>query len=191
MRFISNIRKFQVFAIHEERVRLADGTYNVTAPSFLCQWEPFDVTDWERDAARKHFKWRGTVMDQSGKTLDPIDDEHRVSVYDTAAIKDASLRKRVEESLTSNAAFGIDYILVESPTVAPPWPTYDKLVTAGRRTTEMVAEKIAEKVVEDGYDPEAVAAYERTHLNRALVLDKLAGLVPEPEPEPDDEFVAG
>lgn len=81
-----------------------------------------------------------------------------------------------------------DILIVERPKLAAPWPAYDKLVAGGRGvTSEAVAEKIARKVAEDGYDVGAVAAYERENRNRPDVIAALeALLIEEPaEAEPD------
>ena len=77
-------------------------------------------------------------------------------------------------------------LLVERPQLPAPWPAYDKLVAQGARTVEKVAQKIAEKVIEDGYDPALVVAYERENLNRPEVLDALAHLTAEPVAEGEE-----
>lgn len=73
------------------------------------------------------------------------------------------------------------YLEVEPVKMAPPWPSYDKLVAQGRRTPEMVVEKILAKIEEDGYDPAVVAAYERQSLNRPEVVAALESPVVEDE----------
>jgi hypothetical protein len=76
-------------------------------------------------------------------------------------------------------------VLVERPKAVAPWPTYDKLTVAGRRTIELVVEKIVATVSDLGLNADHVADYERENLNRAEVLTGLAGLTErEPEPEP-------
>lgn len=75
------------------------------------------------------------------------------------------------------------YLEVVPVKALPPWPAYDKLVKQGQRSNEHVAQKIAEKVLEDGYDPALVAAYERQNLNRPEVLAVLE-VVKDEEPEP-------
>ena len=72
-------------------------------------------------------------------------------------------------------------VLVERPRVAAPWPAYDKLVVQGRRTIDLIVEKIREKVVEDGYDPGAIIAYERENLNRAAVIHAMEALREQPD----------
>jgi len=76
------------------------------------------------------------------------------------------------------------YLEVVPVTLTAPWPAYDKITVQGRRTIELVAQKIAETVAENGYDPAEVAAYERQNLNRPEVLAALTVPVPEEDPEP-------
>lgn len=78
----------------------------------------------------------------------------------------------------------LGYLEVEPKKATPPWPAYDKLVAHGRRTTEMVVQKILERVSEDGYDPAEVAAYEAQNLARPEVLAALTLEVPEEESDP-------
>lgn len=188
MRFISPYRQYQLVAVHENVELLASGQPRVIAPGYVCEWTPFDVTDWERDAARRTFTYKGAVMDSSGRHLDPIDEEHRVSVFDTAKISDDKLRARVEKALLENSANGRDYVLVEQPKVEAPWPSYDNIVVHGQRKIEHVAAKIAEKVAEDGYDPAEVVAYERQNLNRPEVIEAVEALTAS-TPEPDDDLI--
>jgi hypothetical protein len=78
----------------------------------------------------------------------------------------------------------LGYVQVEPIKLDAPWPAYDKLVVHGQRKIEHVAAKIAEKVLEDGYDVAAVVAYEQQNLNRPEVLAALSALSEEEEPEP-------
>lgn len=78
----------------------------------------------------------------------------------------------------------LGYIEVEPVKATPPWPAYDKLTAQGRRTVEMVAEKIVATVQDLELDAATVAAYERQNLNRPEVLAALEQSV-ETEDEPD------
>lgn len=66
---------------------------------------------------------------------------------------------------------------VEPPRLSAPWPAYDKLVPQGKRTIDMVAAKIVEKVEEDGYNPVDVLEYEKQNLNRVEVVVALEALI--------------
>ena len=71
---------------------------------------------------------------------------------------------------------GIDFLHVEAPKLAPPWPNYDKTFARNRKTTARV---IADTVEESGYDVAAVIAYEEANANRPDVLAELRKLLPE------------
>jgi hypothetical protein len=186
LRFISPYPKYKLVAVHQTQEVLASGQPRVIAPGFIAEWRPHDATTAEREQARGTFTYRGTVTDEGGRQIDPIDGQHRIGVFDTREIGDLVLRERVEAALQANPAFGFDYILAAEPvTLAPPWPAYDKLVVQGRRTIDLVVEKIAATVSENGYDPALVAEYERQNLNRREVLEAL-----EPVEADAVEFVA-
>lgn len=164
MRFISPYPGFRIVVKHQDIEILASGQPRVLKDGFTAEFRITDVTDWERDFARKNFAFRGTVTDEGGRDIDPTNS--RVSSFDTSTINNDSLRKEVEQILLSHVDQGRDFYHVEAPKVAPPWPTYDKVPAA----------KIAAKVAEDGYDVEAVLAYERANKNRDSVLDALGAL---------------
>lgn len=137
---------------------------------------------WETRAARERFHFRGTTVSgepgNPGTENDPI---HRVAYFDTVEEQRSNgwtdeFREEIERKLLTHKFYGIDFIHVDAPELTPPWPKYDDLVAHGRRTPQMVAEKIAEKVREDGYDAEAVVAYERAKLNRHEVIDAILGV---------------
>lgn len=142
------------------------------------------ATPWEQDAALKTFEFNGLAIGE-----DPL---RRLGYYDTdiAAQQfgwDADTKKLVEDRLLSGASYGIDYLRVEKPKLPAPWPTYDTLVQQGRRTNQMVAEKIAETVADIGIDPQVVINYERENLGREEVIKAVEVLL---EPKPAEEIVA-
>jgi hypothetical protein len=152
---------------------LASGLPRVLAKGFICEFRARDTTDWEREIARQTFTFRGVPHDESGvREIDPV--PSRVSSFDTTEVPE-EYRERVEARLLETQG-PEDHILAVKPVVAPPWPTYDKLTVQGKRTAEMVAQKIAATVTEQGYDPELVASYERGNLNRPEVLAALSAL---------------
>lgn len=170
---------------HREMV-LADGQRQVVQQGFMAA--PFlwgDVTEWERKEALAHWdnKFRGMTEGEN-----PI---WRLSSFDT----DDAARKhewtpeekaRYEKVLRDSPSNGVDYIIVERPSAPRPWPKYDDLVVVGRRTIEMVAKEIADKVVDLGIDVDHVRVYERENLNRTEVLAALAATLVR---EPDEELV--
>ena len=186
MRFITKYSGYKIPAVHEQTERLADGTTKVIAPGYMVEFKKGDLTNYEREYARKVFIWKGLPTEPgSNRELDPIDDLHRVASFDTADIRDPQLRQRVEKALLDNGAHGQDYVVVEQARPVAPWPSYDRLTAQGRRTVQMVAEKIADTVRDNGYDPDTVAAYERQNLNRTEVLEALAGLSGSTDEEPE------
>lgn len=98
--------------------------------------------------------------------------------------------QRAHVEATMLAAVGTDFVLADQPRVATPWPAYPKLVAQGRRTIDMVAEKIVETINEMEIDPYAVLAYERENLNRKPVIAAVEALLPSTEPESVEEIVA-
>ena len=187
LRFISKYAKYKMPGVHEKVERMADGSMRQKAPGYMVEFRQGDLTNYERDFARKVFVWKGLPTALGGsKELDPLDDLHRVSSFDTSWVPE-EFRERVEANLLANTALGQDYVLVEQPVLVAPWPSYDKLTAQGRRTVEMVAEKIAAQVTENGYDVGQVLAYERQTLNRPEVVAALEALSVAPT---DDELVA-
>lgn len=148
--------------------------HEVVAPH-IAFFRKAGVTAWERDFAVKHFGFRGV-----GDGEDPID---RISSYDTEEEAQRlgwsdEEKQRVEQFLDAHAAQTTDYFRVEKPALPAPWPKYDELLPAGRRTAELVAIQIAETVQNLGLDPDGVIAYERENRNRDEVIN---ALMPETE----------
>lgn len=147
----------------------------------VAEFKKGGLSPWEREAALERFpNLRGIGHDQN-----PL---RRFSVYDTEAQAllnkwDEEFRAQVEDRIRSSMSFGVDYIEVETPRAPEPWPNYDNLTAQGRRTNEMVAEKIAETVKELGYSIEHVLVYERENRNRPEVIAALEALTAEPEPD--------
>ena len=95
------------------------------------------------------------------------------SLFDSEWISDLDDRKESEASLLENADNGVWYVKVDAIEVAPPWPNYNK-IRAKKGAT--VADAIAEKCVEDGYDVPAVIAYEKAHADRPAVIAALTAI---------------
>lgn len=189
MRFLTPYRNFKLIAIGAEWEPLPNGGTKVIRPDHICEFSPWDAGDYERKLAREHFTYGGTVRDpQSNRELDPIDDQHRVAVYDTANIKDANLRAEVEQAMLSHPALGSDYILVEQPTLAPPYAKYpEQRKVQGRRTIEHAIQDITESaktmLALGALDVDAAVAYERANGNSGEVIAALESLKPAPVAE--------
>lgn len=106
-----------------------------------------------------------------------------IRVYDTDvwAISeqwDADTKTFVEESLLKHPLYGQQFIAIETPRVAAPWPAYDKLVAKDARSLGPIVKKILAKIEEDEYEPALVLAYERENLNRPKIVEALEAVLP-------------
>jgi len=185
MIFVSKYGAYKVFAIKQKYNPV---TGAILDPGFTVEFVP-DVIDAHMDVLREQerrglLKFNGTPRDAN--THLPVDPAERCSSFDTSAIPDTDLREKVEQALLAAPDFGKAFWQFDRPRKDAPWPAYDSLVAQGRRTIDMVAEKIAATVTENGYDPAQVIAYEQANANRPLVVAALEQLttpkVEEPEP---------
>lgn len=96
------------------------------------------------------------------------------SLFDSEWITDKDDREIAEKALLDNVDNGDWYVKIDAISVPPPWPNYEK-VRAKKGMT--VAETIATKCLEDGYNPHVVLSYERAHANRAAVVEALEKIV--------------
>lgn len=135
-----------------------------------CQFQHGGLMDWEWDIAARSLPMRGVGHDEEIR--------HRFSVYDTELqqrVHGWSNERRLQVEAALDAYCGQDIIKVEKPKLAPPWPAYDSIVAGGRgHSKDSVAQAIARKVKDDGYEPHYVANYERENLNRPEVLEAIA-----------------
>ena len=114
-----------------------------------------------------------TIQDGVGRIMgvsNAARPDFNFSLYDTEWLTDPEDRKDAEKALLENADNNDWYVKVDAFEVAPPWPNYAKIRAKKGMT---VAESIAAKCEEDGYNVESVLAYERAHANRAAVIDAL------------------
>jgi hypothetical protein len=105
--------------------------------------------------------------------------DQRFSVYGTDWLPEAE-RDFADQALRSYQDNGMEYIEVLPEAVPPPWPAYDKL--DGRAVA-----KLREKVLEDGYDPHAVLAYERATKNRSSFVACLEEIIAESAARSEEE----
>jgi len=120
---------------------------------------------------------RGIVLqDIAGRisgVSNPSRPDFNFSLFDSEWFDDADDRKEAEEALVKNADNGVWYVKVDALEVKPPWPNYNKIRAKKGMT---VAETIAAKCDEDGYDVSAVLAYEKAHSDRPAVVEALEAL---------------
>lgn len=181
MRFISKYPGYR-FTGRKEKIERRSFEGNLIeggTPPFICEFDPGATSPYEREIARKTFKFNGVMTDTAGNNIDPI---FRVSVFDTdqqgILHEDAELRAEVERRLLENQG-PENHILVEAVRLPEPWTGYDRLVAQGRRTNEIIAEKISTRVEDDSYTPEEIASvieYEKANANRTEVVAALEAL---------------
>jgi hypothetical protein len=187
MRFISPVERYRIICVHDDVEVLASGQPRVLSHGYTAEFVPGDTTDWERELARKHFKFRNIKRNMDGTEVDPIG---RVSSFDTAKVADPTLRDKVEKALLANPDNGHQegYILAERPQVAVPWPTYDENNLKGRKTADMVAAQNIETAKSIGVSLDALIAYERQNRDNAEII-ALYEAANAPEVVPEDELV--
>jgi hypothetical protein len=109
--------------------------------------------------------------------------EFNFSLFDSDWIGDADDRKEAEQALLNNADNGVWYVKVDALEVAPPWPNYNKIRA---KKGMSVAETIADKCREDGYNVSAVLAFEKAHADRPAVIASLESLSAEKAMESEE-----
>lgn len=189
MRFISKFKKYQINFQTDIIEHFATGESRELRPLLNCEFDLYgSMLPHEVEAARGQFMNFGLPTEVDGVTL--IDPMVRWSVFDTVQFQEAKglddeTRERLEQFLLGRHELGADYIMVPTPVLAPPWPTYDTFRGVRGLPT---AEAIAKKVREDGYDVVDVLAYERQNANRQDVIDALEA-VGTPIAVEDEELV--
>ncbi len=176
MRFISKYAGYSICYQTDIVNHFGDGNSQIVRPLLDCKFSVGSMNSWEMDAARKTFLNFGLGTYEDHVTQE--DPAGRFSVFDTGLFQQQhnltnEQRVSIEEFLLGRWECGNHYIHVEKPRIAAPWPTYDNYRGVKGSPT---AERIAEKVREDGYDIDAVIAYERENQGRVEVLDALEAL---------------
>jgi hypothetical protein len=169
-------------AIHDTEGRLVREAQR----ALYAKFHRFSAPEWARQIGRETFQFPTCPQDvDPGDWLAYMDTDDEAREYKWTGEE----RAAVESKLLEIAPL-YGYMVVDKPRQSPPWPAYDKLVAQGQRTNVKIGETIVRKVVEDGYDPAAVASYERENLCRPEVVDALESLIAAPAPaEPEEELV--
>ena len=186
MRFLSKFAKFSVKLIDPDERPLPNGKLHIVVPGVNAQFRPTNISDYEYKVALDTFQWNGRVVEEDGMT--PVGVRFRVGVYDTdeeARNNRWTEERRVEiEGLMKTAiGYGVDFVAVEAPKLAAPWPSYDEIKGPG------AINKIKMLVTDGGYDAAYVVEYEKQNRNREPLIAELEALIPEPEvkvEEPDE-----
>lgn len=177
-RFVSKYPKYSICVL-PEKVRLsADGYPFVQQDARIADFVQGGLLTYEEQYAKDNLA--GSSI--GGALPEGIAAQLRYSVFDTEQQGyPEEVRLHVENTMRTSRVHGIDFIQVEKPKLAPPWPNYDAVSHRGPKPIHSV---IADKVRDDGYDPEYVILYESENLNRADVIASLQALA-----TPDDDEV--
>lgn len=111
---------------------------------------------WAKEQAVANLSWRGLSLEES-----PGD---RIGWFDSDQYaREAGLT--AEDKATLDATLirmqGPDILMVSQPKIEAPWKSYAELTVVGRRTPELLAEKVVELVRATGTDPDHVIRFER------------------------------
>lgn len=144
-------------------------------PALAVQFRPAgDVPDYAKEAISKMPDWgRGVGLEEDPFTrcgiFDSViaADDNRWSAEDLQEVEDTL--RRVE---------GFSFVIVDKPRIPKPWPKYDDVSPDNE---EEAAFAISRGVVENGYSPVDVKAYELENKARPLVLEALDVLISEQE----------
>jgi hypothetical protein len=172
-------------AREEKKMTLATGQEQILQK--LVMAGPFNwgmISDYEFQKALEH--WPSLKGLAEGESI-----RARFSVFDSTLAQSINGWTDEETELAIKAlqegpGAGTDYIILEEVKAPAPWPAYDKLRVQGKRTVEMVAEKIAATVTDLEIDPDAVLVYERENQNRPEVVAAVEALKAE---EPAEELI--
>jgi hypothetical protein len=188
VRFLSKYANYQICFQRDILEHYATGESRVLKPLINIEFATgIPPTSREAQIGRDTFINYGTQVELDRVTaVDPLS---RFAVWDSELyqsqhpdlVPDTNTRRKIEQWLIARPEHGIDYLAIETQRTPPPWPNYDEFRGVRGSPT---GPRIAERVLEDGYDVEAVLAYERENLNRQEVIDALEALnAAEPEPE--------
>lgn len=175
MRCISPSRNYsiQVFEAKEQIVMDARGhaTMIVLDKPVIANFEGQGLLDWELGPALETFNFSGLP-----EGVNPLS---RISVFDTEAyvasrpeVEDdpdaqAKMQEKIDTRLRKlQARFPSEFIIVEKPASAKPWPTYD---------TDS-AEDILAIQTRLGISPEAIRLYELENQRRSEVIEAMQAI---------------
>jgi hypothetical protein len=170
MRFISRYGRFGVQIQREIVEYYASGQQQVTQPGVYATFEPYQLEPHERALAIEVFgSFPGSYQELDEAT--PVPPDYRIGLFDTDAHGyDPATKAMVEEVLLERCVEGgILLVVPEAPGQAPPWPAYDSF--------KGTPSALVKKVVDDGYDPSDVLAYEEANQNRPDMVEALRGVV--------------
>lgn len=186
MRFVSHVRNFAVGIIETRSHPTQYGALVVDQEGYTAHFKQ-DVTDADIAFAERVFEREGLVVGRTTEvdevTLTPL--LNRISVFDTEeeALRENwdgrtivddrgerhDFKEYVESKLARRAIDHQDFALMIEDPIEAPWPRY--LDFQGS------LDQLMQKIVDDGYDPSAVLAYERQSGKRPAVIERLEALL--------------
>jgi hypothetical protein len=139
----------------------------ITSPGLRAEFITGDTTEYEREIAKKTFKFNGLpVGEEDGLPVDPI---YRISSWDSTMQQwDPKTQKKAEELLVKSPYNGSAFIVVDEPKRPAPWKGSDSIRSV---------KKLIELVTETGSDAEEVLAYEIENKNRLEVVEALSVVI--------------
>lgn len=199
-RFLSKFARYEVAVLPPE-IKLVQGVRGpeettvrdkVSAnfePGGLTEYEVRHVEEWMPEMRRGMPSQEASIVMSGGQAV-ATEGVHnvlyRVGRYDTderAALYgwDAETKAAVEANLRKKDGYGVDFIESVPPAQQAPWPNYNRFSSV---------EKILERVVEDGYDPNHVLAFEQENKNRQEIVAALQNYLAAQAVDEESEVLA-
>jgi hypothetical protein len=173
LRFVSQFTNFTI-NIRSPKKKYTEFGVEIVEPEIVAEFDQHGWNQRDMEIAVLSFQFRGIFQNEDEAT--PVPPTYRLSVYDTDEMAlredwDEETKAFVEHRLLNAASFGRDFVLVQELALSPPWPTYDSF--EGR------AQDIALQVLDMGFDPEDVIAYESSKWGqqRADVIEALQSAI--------------
>ena len=187
MLFLSSMPRLVVYYRSEKLIYAPNGQLVEKRPKLHARFRQGGVPEWAIQVGLEKLQFyglpEGLLPQQQMSIFDSQQDQQTWGWTD---------EERVDLENFMLARMGIetnDYMLAEKTPPTPPWPSYPKLKVTARRTIGQVVAKIVETVLDGGYDPVAVAQYERITLERPEVIEALEEMQPAEQEEPEEEAI--
>jgi hypothetical protein len=187
MRFIARFGRYAVQVRPVVSEHYATGQSRVIQTALVARFHEGLLLPEERDLALRSWTFNGFYQEQDEVTQVPPD--YRIGVFDSRAAQaeqgwSDEDRKAVEDELQRCAMVNPSELLAVAE-VHPeaPWPNYD--------VYDGSINDLCTKIVEDGYDLEAVLAYEESAQDRPEIVAALKTLIADGTPVGAMEEIVG
>jgi hypothetical protein len=175
MRFIARFGRYAVQIRPVVSEHYATGQSRVLQTALVARFREGLLLPAERELAVKSWTFNGFYQEQDEVTQVPPD--YRIGLFDSRSAQTEHAwsdeeRKAVEDELERLAIVNPSELLaVAEDRPGAPWPNYD--------VYEGSLANLCTKIVEDGYDLEAVLAYEESAQDRPEIVAALNQLIAE------------